>query len=693
MQRTASFLLPHCPASLRLRFGLGAAKPKPCARQGRAHAVSYVTVAMVWLALLWFAIHRIFASGPDCFPCGSLGFGTVVDVPRLQTAPTLDGDLQEWSTIPTILLDATTAAYQEGVPPYPSPADASMRLQLAWDDTHLYLAARVFDDSLVNDSGVEVWKDDEIETGFDGNHNLSGPDANDHQYTFSPDGRTTDFAIPASLDAAIVTLADGWVVEAAMPLSAFQEEAITPGKIIGFTFGLRDDDDGGTWDQKMIWQGTAINEHWQQFGRLRLVSNLPVVTVVLSYGVNGYTGATDAWINSAQPAANYSNDDLLELSAAGQANSLLRFDLSRLPDHALIQGATLRLETQQRSNASGLDAAVYRLRRSWQPDAVTWLQASAGDLWQSPGGAGQLDRDPTLVSLVRVDALFSGYDWDVTTAVQDWYAHPESNDGLLLTGLDGPQTTYTFHSAQSTNLDRRPKLILDYVLLPITPTPTVTPSPSETASATPTGSATPTITATITETPDFVTETSTATPKPPATPSPTSTETPTDSATPTFTPSVTSTVTPAPTSTPTPQTLATELAIPAACGLGSNEYTAEGDTRSWPARVSRYSCRSGWPETGPEAIYFFSLSEKSDLAAQINYDGALTDLDLFLLAGANPENCLTGEDAAIITSGLPAGSYYLVIDGYQDAAGPYHLQLACAPAVVFSGYLPLYLRN
>ncbi|MCW5859838.1 MAG: DNRLRE domain-containing protein, partial [Caldilineales bacterium] len=419
-------------------------------------------LALSLAATAWLATRPGAASGPA-------GYGALIDVPRTEIAPTLDGNLQEWSAVPTIVLDATTAAFQEGVPPYPSPADASLRLQLAWDDNNLYLAARVFDDILVNDSGAEVWKDDEIETGFDGNHNFTGPDTSDHQFTFNPDGRTTDFAVPTPLNATILPLADGWVVEAVLPLSAFTAEPVTPGKIIGFNFGLRDDDDGGTWDQKMIWQGTAIIDHWEQFGRLRFVSGLPSYTLVLSYGVNGFAGAVDSWIDAAQPSANFGNDDLLEIRASGQASSLLRFDLGRLPAHAFIQNATLSLDTQQRANASPLVVAAYRLRRPWQPEAVTWLQAAPGDPWQSPGGAGPLDRDPALISSVQVASLFVTYEWDVTSAARDWYSHPESNDGLLLAGQNGPQTAYAVHSAQSTSLDRRPKLLIDYVLLPITP--------------------------------------------------------------------------------------------------------------------------------------------------------------------------------------------------------------------------------
>jgi cell division septation protein DedD len=580
------------------------------------------------------------------------GVGPIVPAHRFTRPPTLDGRLDEWVLFPFIELHAETAAFKEGGPPYPPPADASMYLQLGWDSTHLYVAARVFDDLLMNDS-AEVWKDDEIELGFDGDHNLTGRDPGDHQYTFNPNGRITDFAVPTTLDAFIGPLRDGWVVEAAIPLSVFHNDPIVTGKVIGFTFALRDDDDGDSWDVKYVWQGVSTSSHWEQFGRLRFAEEPTPNTLILSQGLNGYTGVLDTWINAFAETTNYANAPTVEVRGAGQSGTLLRFDLSVLPAHAVILQARLRLSAWNRSNTNPADVGVFRMRRTWDVETATWLEAAAGNPWSERGASGPADRDLVPVDVVRVSEVNRTYDWDVTGLVQAWHALGVSNFGLLLTGLEGPRVAYTFHSSQSTAVDKRPRLIIEYTLRPPTPTPGPTPSPTPTA-------------------------TPTATP----TPTPTPTSTPTPGATPTFTP----TPTPSPTPTATPAALAVDLAIPLACG-----QTIAEDSRTWPARVSRYSCRRDWPETGPEAIFQVQLPERADIVAQLSH-GLDLDLDLFWLDEASPAQCRAGEDSLIALSRLSAGVYYLVVDGYQGSAGPFWLHLACRFRLPYENYLPYFLH-
>ncbi|MCX7853090.1 MAG: DNRLRE domain-containing protein [Caldilineales bacterium] len=581
------------------------------------------------------------------------GVGLMVQAHRFTRPPTLDGRLDEWFLFPFIELNADTAEFKEGGPPYPPAADASMYLQLGWDSTYLYVAARVFDDFLMNDS-PEVWKDDEIELSFDGDHNLTGRDPGDHQYTFNPDGRITDFGVPTTLNAFVGPLRDGWVVEAAIPLSVFHNDPIVPGKVIGFTFALRDDDDGDSWDLKYIWQGLSTSSHWERFGRLRFADEPTPNTLILSQGLNGYTGVLDTWLNSFAPTTNYSNTPELEVRAVGQSGTLLRFDLSPLPAHAVIWRARLRLTTFMRSNANPAHIGVFRMRRAWDVNTATWLEAAAGNPWGGPGAGSPADRDMTPVDVVRMDQVNQTYEWDVTSLVQAWHTGGVANFGMFLTGLEGARVAYALHSSQSTAVDKRPRLVIEYVLQPPTPTPgptpTVTPTPTPTATVTPT---------------------------------PTVTTTPTPGATPTFTP----TPTLFPTPTPTPAVLAVDMAVPLMCG-----QTLADDTRNWSARVNRYACRRDWPETGPEAIFRLELAETADLSAQLSH-GAGFDLDLFLLTDASPQSCLAGEDSSLRLPRLAAGEYYLVVDGYQGSAGPFWLQLGCHFRLPYEYYLPYWLRS
>lgn len=145
--------------------------------------------------------------------------------------------------------------------------------------------------------------------------------------------------------------------------------------------------------------------------------------------------------------------------------------------------------------------------------------------------------------------------------------------------------------------------------------------------------------------------------------------TPTPTATPSPTPTDTPTVTPTPTATPIPR-LDLDSAVPIACG-----QSVDGDTRGAPQRVAVYGCVPWWPETGPEQVYALTLDGPVDLDAVLSV--AVVDLDLFLLSDANPASCLAYGDNAVSQRAFGPGTYYLVVDGYEDAAGPYRLQVWC----------------
>ena len=187
--------------------------------------------------------------------------------------PEIDGDFDDWNLNAGVLLDATTASTVRptDVPP-PAPADNSARIWAAWDNSVLYIAARVWDDVLVSDSSA-VWHDDELEFGFDtALDGEFGPD--DHQITVNADGRVTDlgsiYLDDTELPRAIQVLSDGYQVEMAIPLAILEPPGWGAGWTAGFNIGLHDDDDGGNWDHYLIWQGSSTNSQAGDFGRLVL---------------------------------------------------------------------------------------------------------------------------------------------------------------------------------------------------------------------------------------------------------------------------------------------------------------------------------------------------------------------------------------------------------------------------------------
>lgn len=144
-------------------------------------------------------------------------------------------------------------------------------------------------------------------------------------------------------------------------------------------------------------------------------------------------------------------------------------------------------------------------------------------------------------------------------------------------------------------------------------------------------------------------------------------------------------------------------ATPAACG-----QAIAGTTVGAVNNVSAYGCAPWLPLTGPERVYSLNLSASTDMDALLG--GLSSDLDLLLLTGSSPASCIAFGDNAISARGLAAGVYYLVVDGFDGAAGPFRLDVWCPLAVtatptptisptatprptLLTHYLPLLLRS
>jgi hypothetical protein len=185
---------------------------------------------------------------------------------RLGTPPTIDGDLHDWPLGEDIELDRTTAySFFGGIS---SKSDLSAVIRSGWDERTLYFAVQVSDDVIVTDS-VDVWRDDGVEIGLDGLYDRYAWGSDDHQCTVVADGRIADRTVATTDFAAAVTqTSNGYIVEMAVPMSKLLPGIPISGTVMGFTVGLHDDDDGGTWDAYLIWEGTNTSSKPQEFGSL-----------------------------------------------------------------------------------------------------------------------------------------------------------------------------------------------------------------------------------------------------------------------------------------------------------------------------------------------------------------------------------------------------------------------------------------
>ncbi len=142
-----------------------------------------------------------------------------------------------------------------------------------WDNTNLYIGARVLDGSLYSDSS-DPWENDAIEVFIDANNNRLGSyDGNDNQFIKAYN--TTALFAKVSVSGAQhawAAITGGYSIELSIPWSQL---GITPaaGMTIGFDIGNDDDDNGGTRDAQSVWNGTIDNyANTSAFGSLVLNS-------------------------------------------------------------------------------------------------------------------------------------------------------------------------------------------------------------------------------------------------------------------------------------------------------------------------------------------------------------------------------------------------------------------------------------
>jgi hypothetical protein len=199
-------------------------------------------------------------------PIHPLAAGGTLHSVSLTTPPVIDGQLGDWPAAESIELTRYTAYSFVGT--VDDTNDLSSLIRSGWDDQHLYFAIEVTDDVVVADS-TDVWRDDGVEIGLDGLNDDYAWGWDDHQYTVVVDGRKTDRGTATSdITAAVYEHQGGYNIEVAIPMSKLLSGSPISGTVMGFTIGIHDDDDGGSWDAYLIWQGTNTSSSPEEFGDL-----------------------------------------------------------------------------------------------------------------------------------------------------------------------------------------------------------------------------------------------------------------------------------------------------------------------------------------------------------------------------------------------------------------------------------------
>jgi len=426
-------------------------------------------------------------------PYDVFGWSLEVDEPRAMpsyhasTPPTLDGDLSEWQHLPATVLDRFTADTIRRI--HPEPDNCSAEIRSMWRGDTLYFAFHVRDDVIVNDS-TEVWHDDEIEIGLDGLHDRAPNGDDDHQFTVNADGRQTDFGYTTTVfQAAIQIVSGGYDVEVAIPVSQLQGGNLTLDRLIGITYGLHDDDDGGDYDTHMIWEGDCTTNCSDEYGHLLLVeeATAPTVTPTATPTQTPTPTATSIW--TLTPTASPTATSTPTVTTTGDWTS---------------------------TPTATATATPTTCTDPYEPDDA-WYQAKTifvGDVWQYHFFQTPADVDYVKFTAstgqfyrIRTDYLGGGlandttltlYDTDGITPLDYNDQDPLNPPASRIDWVCPADGTYFVEAAQFDPSTGGCEFTygLNVSLLPATATPTAT--PTDVATATPTVTTTPTATATAT---------------------------------------------------------------------------------------------------------------------------------------------------------------------------------------------------
>ena len=188
-----------------------------------------------------------------------------------------------------------------------------------------------------------------------------------------------------------------------------------------------------------------------------------------------------------------------ELPACGsvtdQNRLLVYFDISSLPDDAIVDSSFFRARCSSRWVKSGAyhshNLMAFAVLRDWNEGDNLGTEADAGEVtyshrYYSPAdtacpddtppdscwykdGADSVanDRESTLQDSVRVFNAGVWYSWDFTDAVQRWHNATLTNNGILIfhEWTDDSCTVYIFNSSEYATLSIRPWLVIYYSTL------------------------------------------------------------------------------------------------------------------------------------------------------------------------------------------------------------------------------------
>jgi len=206
---------------------------------------------------------------------------------RRSAPPTLDGDLKDWPSFPCYTLDRAEQIGYGDPAAWGGPQDLSGSFCWGWDDSALYLAFDVRDDTLRAFKGANVWENDYVEVWLDvdlaGDFDQAKNNSDDFQFGFMPgnfadiEPRAVIFVPPVpsarvrEIQSVLVRTEGGYRGEIKIPFTVFGDALDLSQGVFGASLSFSDNDSDKPVQEMMISTAPASIAQW---GNPTLWSNL-----------------------------------------------------------------------------------------------------------------------------------------------------------------------------------------------------------------------------------------------------------------------------------------------------------------------------------------------------------------------------------------------------------------------------------
>jgi hypothetical protein len=180
------------------------------------------------------------------------------------------------------------------------------------------------------------------------------------------------------------------------------------------------------------------------------------------------TAGKDTYIVLESPTVNSDSDTNVFIgeqnAATATIRTLIQFDLSTLPDAAIISSATFSLYCIQDTSANARSFRVFRQKRAWVETEATWNIYSSGNNWSTAGGFHADDCEQTDIgsrSMTSTETLNQFKDWALTPTTKSGL---DLGNGWLLKADTELNDRYGFRSSRTATAAERPKFVVVYTL-------------------------------------------------------------------------------------------------------------------------------------------------------------------------------------------------------------------------------------